>query len=618
MSPTELGCRSLFRVENDADLSGTVHQQLYSWCKAPRKGWDADKINGPGIAEVAPGVTASLVRDDRRDGSTIERWRFHQDEGHGVWITELTSFVARDRTGWVWTDVLQPQGREARVPRLVSQILEVADGLDGHHRLTATPQHAGVADVDYIYSALVDTDRRGFLFLAGADDFLAVPQEKWTGFIRKLLAGTRGLASAYVLTPEATLALNARLPESHRVREWSIRTFQPHPDLTDARDAVRHRVLTTNRIVNDTESRLRNLLARSACRQSTTTALPRELVRIDRRLRELLDDTIVGGIGHRAAGPVAAASARSPHFADPARPMRDSDIETEKAATPHPHSIPSSVTDALRSVIRSVIGTAEVTVDAVTRLGQLAADTVAQQSALKALRDRLQTVQSERNTLEDSYTEVTIRNVDGQNELAALRIELSDAQKDLRHLRGELAKLDRGEVSWVPAKVTTDDPPDNFQDLLDRVGEFTHIVFTGDPKPALELDEHNLLDWAIRTWDSLRALDDYCALRASGAFSGSVDDYVTNTPTGYATITPGSHARGETHATQVHSEFGRVRTLPVPEQVDASGKVFMGAHVRIAKYGSISPRMHYHNDATGTGKIYIGYIGRHLPNFRSN
>ena len=44
----------------------------------------------------------------------------------------------------------------------------------------------------------------------------------------------------------------------------------------------------------------------------------------------------------------------------------------------------------------------------------------------------------------------------------------------------------------------------------------------------------------------------------------------------------------------------------------------MGAHVRIAKYGSVSPRMHYYNDAAGTGKIYVGYIGPHLPNFRTN
>jgi len=27
--------------------------------------------------------------------------------------------------------------------------------------------------------------------------------------------------------------------------------------------------------------------------------------------------------------------------------------------------------------------------------------------------------------------------------------------------------------------------------------------------------------------------------------------------------------------------------------------------------------MHYYDDSTGTGKIYVGYIGRHLTNTKS-
>lgn len=156
-----------------------------------------------------------------------------------------------------------------------------------------------------------------------------------------------------------------------------------------------------------------------------------------------------------------------------------------------------------------------------------------------------------------------------------------------------------------------------FGELIEREGEFEFIRFTGESKHALDLDEHGLLEWSIRTWSALRGLDDYCRLRSSGKFDGRVDDYFNDLPAGYAVITPGSHASGETKATQNHPLFGPPRVLPVPKTVDPAGKVFMGAHVRIVRYGSFSPRTHYFNDATGTGKIYVGYIGEHLPNFRT-
>lgn len=613
---TELGCRSLFRIDTDAALTTKVHQQLYSWCK--EKDWDADQITGPGVVTVADGVTASLVRDERQDGSTIERYRFHQDQGQGVWITQLTTFVDRTDSGWVWTDVLGPSDRAPGVPRLVRNILEVTDGLDGSHRLTAAPYRATVDDVDYLYDALMDPERRGFLFLAGADDNINIPQADWLRFVSKLLAGTRGIASAYALDPATTLELNSRLPESHRVKEWSIRTYLPDPVLDDRHDAVRHRILTTPRIVGDSESRLRDLLARSACRHSASTPLPHELLRIDRRLRQLLDETLIDSVATQVP------AAAEPKPADPdlggkTSPTEQVPADDQTASTDQRSTVPTSVFAALRSVVSSVIGTAEVTVDAVTRLGELASEALKSGDHLRLIRTRLRTLEDERSSLEEQKTEFARRAQDGQEELAGIRIDFADAEKELRHLRSELARLDReGSVQWVAEKVSTDDPPATFDELIDRINEFDLVRFTGDRRTAVELDEHGLLDWPIRTWDALRALNDYCRVRSHGTFDGSVDDYINDVPPGCASLTPGCHAKGETRATQDHPIFGRARILPVPRDVDASGFVFMGAHIRIAKYGSISPRIHYHNDATGTGKIYIGYIGAHLPNFRTN
>jgi hypothetical protein len=48
------------------------------------------------------------------------------------------------------------------------------------------------------------------------------------------------------------------------------------------------------------------------------------------------------------------------------------------------------------------------------------------------------------------------------------------------------------------------------------------------------------------------------------------------------------------------------------------GAIFMDAHFKIARKGLVSPRIYYHDDAGRTGKIYVGYIGRHLPNAHTN
>jgi hypothetical protein len=45
----------------------------------------------------------------------------------------------------------------------------------------------------------------------------------------------------------------------------------------------------------------------------------------------------------------------------------------------------------------------------------------------------------------------------------------------------------------------------------------------------------------------------------------------------------------------------------------------MEAHVKLRSVGYPAPRMYFHDDSGGaTGKIWIGYLGDHLPNTRTN
>lgn len=40
----------------------------------------------------------------------------------------------------------------------------------------------------------------------------------------------------------------------------------------------------------------------------------------------------------------------------------------------------------------------------------------------------------------------------------------------------------------------------------------------------------------------------------------------------------------------------------------------MDAHFKPTHRDTFAPRMHYHDDTENTGKVYVGYIGKHLTN----
>lgn len=45
----------------------------------------------------------------------------------------------------------------------------------------------------------------------------------------------------------------------------------------------------------------------------------------------------------------------------------------------------------------------------------------------------------------------------------------------------------------------------------------------------------------------------------------------------------------------------------------------MESHVKIDSAGATSPRVHFFDDTAGeTGKVVVGYVGRHLRNTKTN
>jgi hypothetical protein len=220
---------------------------------------------------------------------------------------------------------------------------------------------------------------------------------------------------------------------------------------------------------------------------------------------------------------------------------------------------------------------------------------------------------------EDDRDHVRARLEDEQLDHAETQAELLNAKLELDRLRGVLARA--GRVDQTRAALAAMQSPGSFAELLERLDEhvLSCVAFTGDPKNALELDDFDPLGtWAARAWDMLRVLDGYAAARRRGEFSKGVHAYLGHTPPGRPGYAPGAHSTQESDSVERSPRLRKLRVFPVPRDVRPDGAIFMGAHFKIARKGLLSPRMHYHDDAGHTGKIYVGYIGKHLPNAHTN
>ena len=60
------------------------------------------------------------------------------------------------------------------------------------------------------------------------------------------------------------------------------------------------------------------------------------------------------------------------------------------------------------------------------------------------------------------------------------------------------------------------------------------------------------------------------------------------------------------------------RMLPVPTEVDSRGYIEMWTHFAPAFCNQKAPRMYYYADTKKTQKVYIGYIGYHPTNTKTN
>jgi hypothetical protein len=619
-----IGYRSIFSLRRGQDAVQVAAAQLRSWLAL--KGYDSAPV-APGVHEVAEHAQLVVTELSPHAGPRSLRYRLTESPAMGGWVTTVTVHGDGVADNWLWVDVSAPsselrlaaaQESPAKevdaegawwvgVPHMVREVLLAADACDGEMTLGTQPALVTAGDVDDLISAICDPGRRGTALVAAPVP--GVPLPRLIGHVERLTRECVGLAGIHVLDREAAGKLEESFAPSHSVPPGAIRTFLPDADPASEVDARRHRVLLARTIAEQSPGKLAHLLGRAHRFRALGLPLPAHVAQVDRLLCREEPAAVLRAIQERSPGP----SGRRPDDG-PGGPVQAGQVATsavrEVAFT---GELLTSLVGEFQS--RAADGADDVT----ARYRELLAEGRGVLRGHQEISRRFADLQDMLENAEDDRDHARARLEDEQLDHAQTQAELLNAKLELDRLRGVLARA--GRVDSTRAARAAARSPGSFAELLERLDErvLSRVVFTGNPKHALELDDFDPLGtWAARTWDMLRVLDGYAAARHRGDFSKGVHAYLVHTPPGQPGYAPGAHTTQESDFVERSPKLGKLRVLPVPEAVSPDGAIFMGAHFRIARKGLVSPRMYYYDDAGHTEKIYVGYIGRHLPTAHTN
>jgi len=620
-----VGYRSIFSLPHGQDAIRLTAEQFRGWLA--HKGYGSVAV-APGIHDLAAHVQLVVTELRPPDGSRSLRYRLTESlsaDDAGDWVTSVTVHHDGRDDDWVWVDVNAPPSTPGPaaphdrlvkdidaadawwtgVPHMVRAILPEADAHDGEMVLSVRPVLVTLDGIDGLISAVCDPERRGTALVAAPVP--DVPGPMMIGHVERLTRECVGLSGIYVLDPEAATKLEEAFAPSHSVPLGAMRTFLPGVDPASAVDARRHRVLLARTIAEQVPGKLAHLLGRANRSRALSLPLPPRVAQVDRLLSREEPAAFLRAAQDTPLSPFARRPAEG---LSPAGPAGTTAVREVAIAG-----------ELLTSLVSDFQSGAELggTDDMTARFRELLAEGRGVLRGHQEISRRLAELQDMLEDVEDDRDLIRARLEDEQLDHAETQAELLKAKLELDRLRGILSRA--GRVDQTRAAMVAAQSPTSFGELLVRLEEHVlpGVIFTGDPKNALELDDFDPLGtWAAKSWDVLRVLDGYAAARRRGEFSKGVHAYLGHTPAGRPGYPPGAHSTQESEPVERSPRLRKLRVFPVPEDIDPDGAVFMDAHFKIARKGLISPRIYYHDDASHTGMIYVGYIGRHLPNAHTN
>ncbi|MCH7230390.1 hypothetical protein L0U85_05890 [Glycomyces sp. L485] len=536
----------------------------------------------------------------------------------------------RPDRNWVTVTVegeLAADAEPVRAPSLVTAFLRTGRVTDGAVPLEAAPHVAGRDEVDELTGWLAHPGRAVPVIVLTVDraepEIVAAHADR----LAEALAGTAVVVRLFDI--QAQDLLNRRLGEGLAVFGGGLRTYLP--GLTPGAEAhsSRHPVRGGGAI-RDQGARALEVVIDGVLDQALRRRLPADIRRADARIARILSGDARPEQLHAAPpSPAELARARNPQSPAPQpkppepaplppdRPGPPDDLAdlAERVSGQVTDNLADGILDALVDMARGgdsettrLIRTMSAHLNALTRAVE-ETDLLAERSHAADPRSReFERLRKDYNQLEFDYE--------------LLLDDERRARERIRWLESRLAQhadpvygVDTPGEAWEA---------DSLMEVVNRARETLERVDLPDTLDhevaKLDVTYPRLCRrWTAKTWDALTALDAYAAARAEHHFTGGFYDWCGRPLPGRPAISPNMVSMKESDSVSGRPKFREARTFRVPTAIDPTGRIYMPSHIKLQRVGNPAPRMHFLDDAGGpTGKVWIGYLGDHLPNTKTN
>lgn len=652
-----LGYRSILRLDDSENAVKVATEQVRSWLKSKhrdQRGYgtlDAYEWDGPGTHVMGPNAKLTAVEHSGEDASRRLLLRLEEENNSGTWCVSVTATSLPNGANAKQLIVVEvdadaeiangrPVSENTKPPTIIRSLLDVTKARDFHADipLTASPTVVDVDDVESLAVALLDTRRTTSIVVGGA--IPGAPLAPWSKIIGNLVWNSAGTTAAFVLTEAAQEQLNIRLTATHAVGNGAVRTFLPGVEPADKADALRHRILYPGSLADSLTNGMRvrpslvRVHAASARRQLLERPLPHEALRSARILEREELRASGSATTSRPSSPPVPSYTTHPTTSEAQKPSQDQALKNSVDGRPtnqqpvstEENRVSNEVLEGLLQLFGTHTGSEELSLENIQMLDQTLskADSAVKTHSdrIDALLDNINKVRDERDALKQEY----------ENAEYELALEAEERRREAEHRRhlARLAEFQSNKLKSLQDFDIFEDPdegldesPKSVIDMLarleseERVAKF--IDFTGDLDKAMDLEIYDGLGRCAATfWEYILIMRDYCLEKAERNFTGNLFGYLTSDQTHGRKCDPKRYSPTESTSVKSNSKWRKERLLPVPGIVEPSKQVLMLAHFKTTFKDGVAPRMHIHDDTANTGKIYIGYIGKHLSNTMTN
>ena len=512
----------------------------------------------------------------------------------------------------------------------------------------------------------------------GSDSGALEAESRWKDILRSLTKDSLGCASYFLLTPDAYHEFHDRIGQGCGMPKGSLRTYLPGFNPDEPTDKFRHRVLTVGTLLRGYDEKrkqfrpeLSAIIARTPCEYLWENGLDKELRRaqapLDKKrltvptfypLREatqsveLLDEKVRKRVAESLSAVSRQEETRGEERSKTEQVQAEDAVlqqrapeETSRAIVPESTTQPAESRhlawyEPLRRLIRRFLPAFNPRSHT-----ELESGVAALSSGLDAMNDAHAQLAQEREDLENELQvalELLEEASDHSQKIQELKEEkkaLVDQLLEVQQERERLSKRNRS-LEWKARQQESSgsatepddswlaDAPKSMSELFDRMTQqgyetVTRYVELSAPDSMVDdilaIDDLAENHYAPEFWNYILVLRDYMRAREVGDFTtGDVEEYLLAQPNGYFTCALKRHKRNEGRTVKRTRKMRLERMLPVPAEVDSRGYTEMWTHFAPTHRNQKAPRMYYYADTKKTQKVYIGYIGYHPTNTKTN